>query len=68
MNSRPDVAVAAFNQTLDKIYYGRKRIRDLTREKSPPDAKSKTSKRSKSRRQTKVEGLGSGGYQSINES
>lgn len=68
MYTRPDVGVNAFNSTLDKLYLGRKKMRDRIVERSPGDQKSKTSKRSRSRRATKVEGLGSAGYQSVNES
>lgn len=43
---RPDIGNAAFNAPLDKVYLGRKKIRDRIVVDSPADHRSRTSKRS----------------------
>ena len=65
---RPDVGNAAFNAPLDKVYLGRKKMRDRIAVDSPIDHRSRASKRSNQRRGTIKAANQSGGFGSINES
>ena len=68
---RPDIGNPNMNNLLEKVYQGRKKIRDRIVVDSPVDHRSRASKRSANRRGTLVAGKGtntSAGFASINDS